>query len=121
MHSYTDRETQNAALELTKKVVELDPKFGSAYEHLGYIYACKKEWDKASEMLEKAIALGVTSPYAYLGLGCAYEMRNCWSEALQKYREALHRASNCNFIKEVNNRIKKLENLLNFQGKTQGH
>ena len=106
---YVDRETQNIALEFIRKVIESDPKFGGAYEHLGYIYADRKEWDKASEMLEKAIALGVTSPYAYWSLGHAYEMKNCWSEALQKYREAIHRASNRNFIKEVNNRIRKLE------------
>lgn len=107
--AYMDREAQNSALELIQEVIRLDPQFGGTYEHLGYIYACREEWDKTSEMLEKAIALGVKSPYAYWSLGRAYEMKNCWSEALQKYREAIHCASNRNFIKEIDNRIRKLE------------
>ena len=106
---HADEETQNIALEFIREVIELNPKFGGAYEHLGYIHIYRREWDKASEMLEKAIALGVTFPYTYLSLGKAYEMKGCWSEALQKYREAIHYASNPNFIKEVNNHIRRLE------------
>jgi len=86
------KEDRLKALELSKRVIELDPKFGGGYELLsyflssgvrfGYSTSPREDVEKALELAQKAVSVDDTFAPSYISLASAYLMKRQHEDAL---------------------------------------
>jgi serine/threonine protein kinase/Tfp pilus assembly protein PilF len=90
---YALRNTDEA-IQVYKRVLELDPTYGYALNNLAYAYCEKEDWEKAIETLKRyAVALpGDANPYD--SMGDIYMEKRMYDEAIASYKQALAVKSN---------------------------
>lgn len=93
------------ALELFKKVVDLNPKDGFAYYNMAECLLFLKKYSEAEKVLNQAIALNPQSSEAYLRLGLVFEKQNKRKEALAAYQKS-NEIKPTSLAKESLNRLK---------------
>ena len=87
-HCYAQRKLYPQALERFKKVLELDPNFGLAYNQLAYTYMEMGEYEKATQNLEKYASLNPGDANVFDSMGELYLRMGELDRALAKYKEA---------------------------------
>jgi serine/threonine protein kinase/tetratricopeptide (TPR) repeat protein len=87
-HCYARRKLYPQALERFKKVLELDPNFGLAYNQLAYTYMEMGEYEKATQNLEKYASLNPGDANVFDSMGELYLRMGELDRALAKYKEA---------------------------------
>ncbi|MBV9073015.1 MAG: DUF3857 domain-containing protein [Acidobacteria bacterium] len=78
-----------AAIELLKKVVELEPKHKDAWNNLGRAYLSMAKYDDAVGAFKKQIELNSFDDFAYNGLGLSYQSQQKYDEAIEAYKKQL--------------------------------
>jgi serine/threonine-protein kinase len=78
---------QDASIETTLKIIELDPSYAGAYEDLGISYAIKGRFVEAVMAAEKAIELAKRSGVTLGSLGYVYAAAGRRTEALAVVKE----------------------------------
>ena len=78
-----------AAVQLFKRVTELDPKHKSAWNDLGSAYLATRQTDNAIAALNKAIEANPYDEYAYNNLGRAYWDKRDYTKAADAFRKQL--------------------------------
>ncbi|HUV05008.1 MAG TPA: tetratricopeptide repeat protein [Armatimonadota bacterium] len=78
----------DAALRLTKRAVELEPRSACFIDSLGWAYYRKGQTGKALELLKKAAWLYPSDPEVRQHLGKAYEAQGDMNSALIEYHKA---------------------------------
>jgi tetratricopeptide (TPR) repeat protein len=77
------------AIPLLKRVVELEPKHKSAWNHLGYAHYSLRELQAAIEAFNRQVALNPYDEYAFGYLGRAYRLERRYDEAERAFRKQL--------------------------------
>ncbi len=77
------------ALQDYNKVLELNPRFASAYNDRGLVWFQQGRWDTALDDLNRAVVLAPDRAVYYLNRGYLYEMMKRPAEALRDYTRAL--------------------------------
>jgi len=81
------------ALNIFRKVVEMNPKDGESWIYIGTILLSKNDYDGAISALEKGLAQSLLGPIAALGwvnLGVAFQLgRKDFAKAIEAYERAL--------------------------------
>jgi type IV pilus biogenesis/stability protein PilW len=70
------------AIEATRKAIDADPTYASAYNHLALLFLETKRYDKAEETFKKALTLQPEYPEVWNNLGVLYNRQ-------QRYRDAI--------------------------------
>lgn len=79
----------DAAEELLRSLLEVDPEHAQAVNKLGVVYARRKQFDEAEELFEQAISLDPKDPAPYCNLGNIYAHRDWKERAQNAYEKAL--------------------------------
>ena len=77
------------AIENFHKVIQINPKYTSAYVNLGIIYGKMGKYDMAIENLKKALELNPHLQEAYINLGAIYEKQGVYDKAVEYAQKAL--------------------------------
>ncbi len=85
------RQTGKMALAVAeyKKVLELDPQNGAAYNSLGYFFLGQKDYAAAESHFKKYIEVVTADPNAYDSMGDYYSRRGMVDSAMAQYQKAL--------------------------------
>ena len=78
-----------AAVELLKRVTELEPKHKSVWNDLGSAYLAMRQTDNAIKALNKAIENNPYDEFAYTNLGRAYWEQRNYDKAAEAFRKQL--------------------------------
>jgi tetratricopeptide (TPR) repeat protein/transglutaminase-like putative cysteine protease len=78
-----------AAVELFKRVTELEPKHKSAWNDLGSAYLATRQIDNAITALNRAIESNPYHEYAYNNLGRAYWEKRDYAKAAEAFRKQI--------------------------------
>ncbi|MFA6522319.1 MAG: tetratricopeptide repeat protein [Patescibacteria group bacterium] len=84
-----DEELWDRAEKILIEVISADPKHVSAYEHLGWLYLRKKEYDLARETFTFLRKLAPTDASVIASLGEVEELQNHPREAYEAYKQAV--------------------------------
>ena len=79
----------SSAIELLKRVVELEPKHKSAWNDLGGAYLAIRQPDNAIQALTKAVEANPYHEYAYNNLGRAYWDKRDYPKAEEAFRKQI--------------------------------
>ncbi|HET6461840.1 MAG TPA: tetratricopeptide repeat protein [Syntrophales bacterium] len=85
---YTDDRQYDNAIKTYKKMIVMNPKKGTAYSGLGYVYGLKNDIDKEIEYYRISLKYDAEDDDVYLGLGKAYEKKGMYQDALKAYINA---------------------------------
>lgn len=77
------------AINIYKKVIDLEPINYEAIYLLAIVYDQTKEWDKAILMYDKAIEIDSNDPFSFYNKGIALQKLQRLEEALFNYRKAI--------------------------------
>jgi len=90
------------ALEEYQKALDLDPSFGVALNHMGYVYAGLKEYEKAIECLKKYAAVAPTEANPLDSMANVFFWVGNLDEAMAKFKEAIAKKPDfCSSIQAV--------------------
>jgi tetratricopeptide (TPR) repeat protein len=78
-----------AAIELLKKVVELEPKHKDAWNNLGRAYLSLGKYDDAIAAFHKQIDINQFDEFAYNNVGLAFQAQQKYDEAIAAYKKQL--------------------------------
>jgi len=89
--AYAYKQTNKIDLSIAeyRKALALNPKIGSAYNSLGYIFLKQKDYDNAELNFKKYVEVAPDDPNAYDSLGEYYAERGRTDEAITQYQKAL--------------------------------
>ncbi|UCB50377.1 MAG: adenylate/guanylate cyclase domain-containing protein [Deltaproteobacteria bacterium] len=86
------KECHPEAIELSKQVIELDPKFAGGYQLLSYLFSAgvrfgysispREDVEKALELAQQAVSIDDTFAPSYISLASAYLMKRQHEDAL---------------------------------------
>lgn len=79
----------NQAINILRKILEIDPSNAEAYNNLGSIYAEQKELDLAISAWRRAIKINPNFLGVHLNLGYAYIMKGMKEEAVKEFNKVL--------------------------------
>jgi len=85
LRMYDEAGLNDKAIEIAKKIVELNPGDSDSLYNLGYMYAKQKRYNEAVESLRKAIQIRPNFEYAYLTLANCYVELKQWSKCVETY------------------------------------
>jgi tetratricopeptide (TPR) repeat protein len=79
-----------AAVREMRRVIAINPKYSSAYNFIGYLYADRGEnLDESVRLIKKALELEPDNGYFVDSLGWAYFKKGMLSEAMEKMEKAV--------------------------------
>ncbi len=79
----------DAAMDLYKKAIDLNPNYIVPYEAIGNIYFSNDEYQKAKEIYIKLIAIKPEEGNYYFNLGEIERYQDNWVEAINNYNKAM--------------------------------
>lgn len=82
------RKEYGGAIEATRKAIEVDPSYASAYNHLGLLYMETKRYDKSEEAFQKALSLQAAYPEVWNNLGVLYNRQQRYKDAIPYLEKA---------------------------------
>jgi tetratricopeptide (TPR) repeat protein len=82
---YDSAGMRDKAIEIAKKIVEMNPKDSDSLFNLGNMYYKQKRYNEAAEAFTKAIQIRPNFEYAYLSLGNCYLELKQWSKCVETY------------------------------------
>ena len=77
------------AIEVAKKVVELNPKSDENYYNLGYMYMKNDKHNEAIEQFNKALAINPGNEYSYLNIGVSYSKLNKHKKSIEAFKKVI--------------------------------
>ena len=83
------RETMEKATELAQKTLAMDDSMGGGHSLLGWLYICKREYDKAIAEGERAVALGPSNPNDLHSYASFLTFAGRPEEAIPLYQKAI--------------------------------
>lgn len=79
----------DAAEQLLRRVLEIEPENAQAVNKLGVVYARREQLEEAEQLFEQAISLDPNDPAPYCNLGNIYAQRDWVEKAQAAYEKAL--------------------------------
>lgn len=79
----------DAAEELLRRVLDMEPENAQAVNKLGVVYARREQLEEAEQLFEQAISLDPNDPAPYCNLGNIYAQREWLDRAKEAYEKAL--------------------------------
>ncbi len=76
-------------IQLQERVLQLDPKFATALNELGYAYAEEREFDKAIDAMNRYVALIPNEPNPQDSMAEILRLAGKYNEAIAHYQQAL--------------------------------
>ena len=87
-----DPNAQQAAIDVYRKALELDPNFAAAHINLGTIFYNRQNYSAAEEHYRKAIECDTRYALAYFDLGNVLDETGRLAEAVERYKTAIQLA-----------------------------
>lgn len=82
------RKEYGSAIDATRKAIESDPNYASAYNHLGLLYLETKRYDKAEEAFKKALETQPAYPEVWNNLGVLFNRQQRYKDAIPYLEKA---------------------------------
>jgi tetratricopeptide (TPR) repeat protein len=86
---YQEKEMYPEAIAEANKVLELDPKWATILNQLGFLYVAMGDFGKAEEYLKKAVSVAPEDANPFDSLGMFYFLTGWLDEAIAQYKEAI--------------------------------
>jgi tetratricopeptide (TPR) repeat protein len=77
------------AIEIGKKIIEINPKDDEAYYNMGYAYDELQEYQKAIDSYQKAIEINPKYDKTYNNMGIAYGKLEEYQKAIDSFKKAI--------------------------------
>jgi len=82
------RKEYSGAIDATRKAIETDPDYASAYNHLALLFLETKRYDKSEEAFQKALQLQPEYPEVWNNLGVLFNRQQRYKDALPYLEKA---------------------------------